>query len=59
MKKMNMVTALTCVCYVLIATASFGQTTVSIQRDTYLDQNPACPKKQYQYWVDRTGLWSL
>ena len=53
MKKMNMVTALTCVCYVLIATASFGQTTVSIQRDTYLDQNPACPKKQYQYWVDR------
>lgn len=29
-----------------------AQSSITIKRDSYLETNAACPKTQYQYWVD-------
>jgi|SRR5690554_4262354 len=40
------------VSFVILGGSLFGQGSVTIHRDSYLDSNAACPKTEYQYWVD-------
>lgn len=50
---MNTIRKIICiVCFVFLGILLFGQGSITIYRDSYLDTNAACPKTEYQYWVD-------
>lgn len=40
------------ICCIFCGMLLFGQGSVTIYRDSYLETNAACPKTEYQYWVD-------
>ncbi len=40
------------VSFLILGGSLLGQDSVTILRDSYLDSNAACPKTEYQYWVD-------
>lgn len=50
---MNIFKKIVCVvCLISCGMSLFGQGTVTINRESYLNTNAACPKTEYQYWVD-------
>ena len=50
MKNLKKITCL--ISFIFCGMALLAQGSITIHRDSYLEENAACPKTEYQYWVD-------
>lgn len=55
----NLRTAIVFFLFISFATRSLGQITIPIYKEAYLEQNAACPKTRYSYWVDRKSHYGI